>query len=156
MQERFDKFIVQNCTPYAPADSSDRMKTALYQFFSQKFKFEKYDPKAQRIILGKENIQLFVDAINLAKEKYKKEVVEKLSEKRELQETPNWEVPMFITYNSRYKAEIQPLSSIKPFYTAKPSEPERLFVAMLNNSKKIKWWYKNGEGELKYFGIFLN
>ena len=153
VQERFDKFIVQNCTPYAPADSSDRMKTALYQFFSQKFKFEKYDPKAQRIILGKENIQLFVDAINLAKEKYKKEVVEKLSEKRELQETPNWEVPMFITYNSRYKAEIQPLSSIKPFYTAKPSEPERLFVAMLNNSKKIKWWYKNGEGELKYFGI---
>lgn len=153
VQERFDKFIVQNCTPYAPADSSDRMKTALYQFFSQKFKFEKYDPKAQRIILGKENIQLFVDAINLAKEKYKKEVVEKLSEKRELQETPNWEVPMFITYNSRYKAEIQPLSAIKPFYTAKPSEPERLFVAMLNNSKKIKWWYKNGEGELKYFGI---
>ncbi|MEK7120834.1 MAG: DEAD/DEAH box helicase family protein, partial [Patescibacteria group bacterium] len=39
LQEKFDKFIVQNCTPYAPADSSDRMKTALYQFFNQKFKF---------------------------------------------------------------------------------------------------------------------
>jgi type III restriction enzyme len=153
MQEKFDKFIVQNCSPYAPADSSDRMKTALYQFFSQKFKFKKYDPKVQRIVLGKENIQVFVDAINLAKEKYKKEVVEKLSEKRELQETTSWEVPLFITYNSRYKAEIQTLSAIKPFYTAKPSEPERLFVAMLNNSKKIKWWYKNGESELKYFGI---
>jgi len=153
MQEKFDKFIVQNCSPYAPADSSDRMKTALYQFFSQKFKFEKYDPKVQRLVLGKENIQVFVDTINLAKEKYKKEVVEKLSEKRELQETSSWEVPLFIAYNSRYKAEIQPLSAIKPFYTAKPSEPERLFVAMLNNSKKIEWWYKNGESELKYFGI---
>ncbi len=153
VQEKFDKFIVQNCTPYAPADSSDRMKTALYQFFNQKFKFEKYDPKTQRVILGKENVQLFVDMINLAKEKYKKEVVERLNEKRELKETPDWEVPMFVTYNSRYQSEIQPLSAIKPFYTAKPSEPERLFVAMLNNSKKIKWWYKNGESELKYFGI---
>jgi type III restriction enzyme len=153
LQEKFDKFIVQNCTPYAPADSSDRMKTALYQFFNQKFKFDKYDPKVQRIILGKENVQLFVDAINLAKEKYKKDIVEKLSEKREMQKTPDWEVPMFIAYNSRYKSEPQPLSAIKPFYTAKASEPEQLFIEMLNNSKKVKWWYKNGEGELKYFGI---
>jgi len=153
LQEKFDKFIVQNCTPYAPADSSDRMKTALYQFFNKQFGFEKYDPKVQKIVLGKENVQLFVDAINLAKEKYKKEVVEKLSEKRELQETPSWEVPMFITYNSRYKAEIQPLSAVKPFYTAKLSEPERLFVDMLNSSKKVKWWYKNGETEIKYFAV---
>ncbi|OGZ94508.1 MAG: hypothetical protein A2528_03360, partial [Candidatus Staskawiczbacteria bacterium RIFOXYD2_FULL_37_9] len=153
LQERFDKFIFQNCTPYAPVDSSDRMKTALYQFFNQKFKFEKYDPKVQRIVLGKENVQLFVDAINLAKERYKKEVIEKLSEKRELQETPSWEVPMFITYNSRYKAEIQPLSAVKPFYTAKPSEPERLFIEMLNGSKEIKWWYKNGDTEIKYFAV---
>jgi len=153
LQDRFDKFIVQNCTPYAPADSSDRMKTALYQFFNHKFKFAKYDPKVQGIILGKENVQLFVDAINLAKEKYKKDVVEKLSEKRELKETPKWEVPMFITYNSRYKAEIQPLSVIKPFYEAKASEPERLFIEMLNNSKKVKWWYKNDEGEIKYFAV---
>src|SRR5579863_1247365 len=102
LQERFDKFIVQNCTPYAPADSSDRMKTALYQFFNQKFKFEKFDPKVQRIVLGKENVKLFIDAINLAKEKYKREIVEKVSEKRELQETPKWEVPIVISYNSRY------------------------------------------------------
>ncbi len=153
LQEKFDRFIVQNCTPYAPADSSDRMKTALYQFFNQEYKFEKYDPNVQRIVLGKENVQLFVDAINLAKEKYKKDVVEKLAEKREMTETPEWEVPVIISYNSRYKKEEQPLSVIKPFYTAKPSEPEKLFVEFLNNSKKIKWWYKNGEGEMKYFAV---
>ena len=153
LQEKFDRFIVQNCTPYAPADSSDRMKTALYQFFSQRFKFAKYDPKVQSIILGKENAQLFVDTINLAKERYKREVVEKLAEKRELTETPKWEVPMIVSYNSRYKKEEQPLSIIKPFYTAKPSEPEKLFVEFLNSSKKIKWWYKNGEAEMKYFAV---
>ncbi len=153
LQEKFDKFIVQNCTPYAPADSSDRLKTALYQFFNQKFKFEKYDPKVQRIVLGKENVQLFVDIINLAKEKYKKEVVEKLAEKRELTETSEWEVPVIVSYNSRYQKQEQPISVVKPFYTAKQSEPERLFVDLLNNSSKVKWWYKNGEGEMKYFAV---
>ncbi|MEW6407790.1 MAG: DEAD/DEAH box helicase family protein [Patescibacteria group bacterium] len=153
LQERFNKFIVQNCTPYAPADSSDRMKTALYQFFNQEFGFAKYDPKVQAIVLGKENAQIFIDAINLAKEKYKKDVVEKLAEKRELTETPEWEVPIVITYNSRYQQENQPLSVMKPFYTAKQSEPERLFIEFLNQSKKIKWWFKNGEGEIKYFAV---
>ncbi|MEK7151742.1 MAG: hypothetical protein AAB784_03460, partial [Patescibacteria group bacterium] len=122
-------------------------------FFNQKFKFAKYDPKVQSIILGKENAQLFVDVINLAKEGYKKEIVAKLAEKRELTETPKWEVPMIISYNSRYKSEEQPLSVIKPFYTAKQSEPERLFIEFLNNSKTIKWWYKNGESEMKYFAV---
>lgn len=153
LQDKFDRFIVQNCTPYAPADSSDRMKTALYQFINERFGLPKYDPRAQKIVLGKENFQSFVDAINLTKEKYKKEVVAKLSEKRELHETPNWEVPVIVSYNSRYKTERQPLSVMEPFYTAKASEPERLFIETLNSSNKVKWWYKNGESEMKYFAV---
>ena len=153
LQDKFDRFIVQNCTPYAPADSSDRMKTALYQFFNEEFKFDKYDPQVQKIVLGKENEQLFRNVLNLAKEKYKKQIVEKLNEKRELEEIPNWEVPTFVSYNSRYKKQEQPLSILKPLYTATQSEPERAFVELLNASKSVKWWYKNGEAEIKYFAI---
>ena len=153
LQERFDKFIIQNCTPYAPADSSDRLKTALYQFFNEELDFEKYDSKVQKIILGKENSQLFTDAINLAKEKYKKDVVEKLSEKRERIDVPGWEVPVVMSYNSRYKKESHVLSIIKPFYTSKQSEPEELFIELLEASSRVKWWYKNGESEVKYFAI---
>ena len=140
-------------TPYAPADSSDRMKTALYQFFNEEFKFDKYDPNVQKLVLGKENEQLFRNTLNLAKEKYKKEIVEKLNEKRELQEVSKWEVPVFTSYNSRYKPQSQPLPVMKPFYTATQSEPERLFMELLNASSKVKWWYKNGEAEIKYFAI---
>jgi type III restriction enzyme len=153
LQDKFDKFIVQNCTPFAPADSSDRMKTALYQFFNIKFDFPKYDSNVQRIVLGEENVQSFVDTINLAKEKYKKEVVEKLAEKRELTEIPKWEVPVVINYNSKYQPTDYPNSIMKPFYATKQSEPERLFIEFLNKSKKITWWYKNGEAEMKYFAI---
>jgi type III restriction enzyme len=156
LQERFDRFVIQNCTPYAPADSSDRMKTAIYEFFKLHFKIAKYDPEVQRIVLGKENVQLFVDTINLAKEEYKREIVGKLNEKRELTETPQWEVPIVISYNSRYQKEEQPLSVMKPFYTAKQSEPEKIFIDLLNNSSKVKWWYKNGETEIKYFAVLRN
>jgi len=153
LQQLFDKFIMDNCTPYAPSDSSDRMKTALYNFFTQKYKIKKFDPQAQRIVLGKENVQAFVDSINIAKERYKKEIVEQLNEKRERKETPKWEVPVIISYNSRYSKEEQPTSIMKPFYTKKPSEPERKFIELLNKSKKVKWWFKNGETEAKYFAV---
>jgi len=153
LQDRFDRFIVQNCMPYAPADSSGILKTALYQFFNQELGFEKYDSEVQQIILGKENVQLFTDIVNLAKEKFKKDVVQKLSKKRERVEVPKWEVPLITSYNSRYEPINYPLSVTKPFYTANQSEPERAFVELLNASGKVKWWYKNGESEVKYFAI---
>jgi type III restriction enzyme len=153
LQQKFDKFITDNCSPYAPADSSDRMKTAIYQFLMRKFNVKKFDTQAQRVVLGRENVQAFVDAINLAKEKYKLQVAEQSSEVREKMEVPTWGVPVIISYNSRYAKEEKPKSIMKPFYAKKPSEPERQFIELLENSKKVKWWFKNGETEMKYFAV---
>ena len=41
LSDRFDRFIAQACSPYAPVDSSDRMKTAIYLYIKQKFKIDK-------------------------------------------------------------------------------------------------------------------
>jgi len=153
LQQMFDNFISQSCSPFAPVDSSDRMKTAIYKFFTKKFKIEKFDPEVQKIVLGKDNVQIFTDAINLAKEKYQHEVVKQLGEKRELQQIPKWEVPVIMSYNSRYIKENKMKSILEPYYTKKPSEPERLFIELLENSDKIKWWFKNGESEIKYFAV---
>ena len=129
--ERFDKFIAQACSPYAPVDSSDRLKTAIYQFLKQKYKIEKYDPKVQKIVLGKENYQTFVNVINLAKDKYKTSVVQRLSETREVQPVDKWDVPLLISYNSRYRKIEKPKSIMKPFYSAQLSDPERDFIEAL-------------------------
>ena len=153
LQQRFDSFISQNCTPYAPLDSSDRMKTAIYQFLYQEFRIQKLSSRAQEVVLGKENVKAFVDVINLAKEQYKVEIVEKTGEKRELEEVNKWEVPAIISYNSRYAKDEKPISIMKPFYAKKQSEPEKQFIELLENSKKVKWWFKNGESEIKYFAI---
>ncbi|PIN89450.1 hypothetical protein COU60_03580 [Candidatus Pacearchaeota archaeon CG10_big_fil_rev_8_21_14_0_10_34_76] len=153
LQQRFDQFIYANCSPYAPADSSDRMKTAIYQFFNAKYKLPKFDSRVQRIVLGKENVQALVDVINLSKEKYKLKIVEKLSEVREKIEEPRWEVPLIDSYKSNAKKENHPKSVMQPFYTKKPSQPEVLFMELLDKSNKVEWWYKNGEGEKKYFAV---
>ena len=113
---------------------------------------EKYDPRVQRHVL--ESDQPFTNTINLAKERYKKEVVEKLSEKREIQDIEKWEVPVINSYNSRYKIIEHEKSAMSPYYTAKPSEPEQKFIELLDNSGKVRWWFKNGEGEIKYFAVF--
>jgi len=153
LQQKFDYFINQNCSPYAPVDSSDRLKNALYQFLYQEFKLQKLSSQAQRVVLGKENVQEFVNAINLAKERYNKEVVEKAKQKRELIKTEKWEIPAIISYNSRYSKENKTKSIMKPFYASELSAPEKQFIESLENSKNVKWWFKNGENEIKYFAV---
>ncbi len=153
VQKIFDGFIKDNCTPFAPADSSDRMKTAIYQFFKKKFRLEKYDPLVQRLVLGIENVQYFVDIINLAKERYKKQVIEKLSEKRDIIKNQDWEVPLFISYNTKYKEMNSKNSIMKPLYVKKLSAPEDGFIKLLEKSTRVKWWFRNGETESKYFAI---
>jgi len=153
LQDWFDDFIRANCTPFASFDSSDRMKTALYNFFNREFGIEKFDPKVQEIVLGIENVQALVDTINLAKEQYRMEVVEPLSEEREVQSVPKWEVPVIITYNSKYKRKEYEKSIMKPLYIRKPSSPERGFIELLDKSDEVKWWFKNGVNEIKFFAV---
>ena len=153
VQRRFDNFIAQNCSPYAPVDSSDRMKSAIYQLFSDEFKMKRYDPNVQRIVLGKENILALVNTINLAKDRYFNEVVKELREKREKVYVPKWEVPVVINYNSFFKKCLYRKSVMQPLYARKPSKPEIEFMNLLDKSDKVKWWFKNGEGEIKYFAI---
>lgn len=153
IQSLFDEFIKTNCSPFAPSDSSDRMKTALYQYFNKEFGFEKYDSKTQRIVLGAENAQTFVNVINLAKEKYKTDIVQQVTENRELEEIEKWEVPTFISYTTRFEERNQEKSIMQPFYIRKLSEPEARFIELLNASSDVTWWFKNGESEIKYFAV---
>jgi len=154
LQERFNNFISSSCSPFAPRDSSDRMKTALYQFLKKECNFEKYEPEAQKIILGKENVQVFTDCILLTKEQYKKKVVEPLNEKREIEVKDDWEVPGIIPYGSKYKQAAYSRSIMKPLYVRSPSEPEIQFMERLAQSNKVKWWFRNGESEIKYFAVY--
>ncbi|VVB69973.1 Uncharacterised protein [uncultured archaeon] len=56
-------------------------------------------------------------------------------------------------YNTRFKEVSYKKSILKPYYSAKESAPEQEFIKLLENSKKVKWWFKNGEADKKYFAV---
>jgi type III restriction enzyme len=151
LQNTFDLFIIANCTPFAPADSSGRIKTAIYSFFEKVMKIKDWY-QIQKIVLSKENNQYFVNAINKAKEEYSIKVVATLAEKREV-ERYDWEIPIILSFNSRYQEEEHKKSIMKPTYVKKASKPEIEFIELLDESKKVKWWFKNGESEKNFFAV---
>ena len=154
IDRKFLLFIIKNCSPYAPIDSSDRMRNALYTFVNENFGIEKYSTNAQALILGTENIAIFESAINTSKEVYQRDIVEKLERKGEFIEDASWEIPQIISYNDNYHVFISQKSIMQPFYKYKDaSGPEVKFMKTLENSHNVKWWFKNRENEPKYFSI---
>lgn len=152
LQYRFDLYIRSVSSPFAPADSSGRIKTALYKFFEIELKISDYT-KSQQIILSVENNQIVTDYLNKGKEAYKAKVIGVLAEQREAQYS-TWNVPLFISYNSRYEEVDYKKSIMKPHYSKIGSKPEKIFIDLLEEPKnKVKWWFKNGESESKYFAI---
>jgi type III restriction enzyme len=150
---KFNEFIRKLCSPFAPHDSSDRMKTSLYKFFKEEFKFEKYDSKVQRIILGEGNVEEISSVIVKSKEKYS-EWLKDLREKREVNFDEKWEVPKLTSYTKKYEIRDFKGSIMNPLYLNNPSGPETNFMLKLSDSKKIDWWYKNGESESKFFAVY--
>ncbi len=152
LQRRFDLFIRGSCTPFAPVDSQGRIRTALYKFFEKIMKSQD-ETYAQKLILGEENNQIFADYIDEAKKAYKRKVVEGLPEQRETEHLV-WNVPKLIAYNSKYKELPHKKAIIKPYYASTESVPEKDFIKILENPKNsVKWWFKNGESDKKYFAI---
>jgi len=152
LQHRFDLFVRGSCTPFAPSDSQGRIRTALYKFFEKMIKTED-ETFAQKIILGEENNQWFTDCINESKEEYKRKIVEELPEQRETEHSV-WNVPKLISYNSKYKELPHKKAIMKPYFASTESMPEKDFIKLLENPKNsIKWWFKNGESDKKYFAV---
>ena len=155
INRKFDLFVWKNCTPYAPADSSDRIKTAIYSFLKDNFGIEKYSEKAQLVTLGFENVNHFEEVINRSKSAYENEVVKVLNKKRVVKVNSSWEIPQFIFYNEKYNIFSSRKSIMQPFYRyIDASKPEIEFMKYLDRAdNSVKWWFKNREGEPKYFAI---
>jgi len=152
IQYYFDLFLRSACSPYAPVRSSEIIRTSLYRFFAKEIGMDDYT-EIQKIILGKENNQYFIDVLNKAKEGYDKEVVQKLKEERE-SENYIWEVPESVMYNSKAKEMDYKKSIMKPHFTKTESTPEKDFINFLEKpDNEVIWWYKSGESEKKYFAV---
>jgi type III restriction enzyme len=50
--------------------------------------------------------------------------------------------------------DYQEKAIMKPYFASTESVPEKDFIKLLENPKNtIKWWFKNGESDKKYFAV---
>jgi len=166
IQTYYDLFCKANTGEFAPVDSMGRIKSALNKFFTQEFNFENDDIEFYKVVLSPKNVEKIQEALALAREEYKRTVVEQ--EKEREMESLIWNVPKMISYNSKYQARNYKKSIMKPYYTRvsnnsnqaslfrkyeEDSGVEVEFIKYLDNAKKVKWWFKNGYGEVNYFAV---
>jgi type III restriction enzyme len=154
IQKIFNMFILDNLTPFFPESRSvGRVKEAIYRFLQIIFPFE-YEyggVKAQKLVLGPENCQYFIDTIDLAKQIYHlgidkqhKEII-----------TADWDVPTSRNFNNQFSQRPMNKSVMQPYYeAANASQPEIEFAAFLNGTLNgIEWFYRNGESDATAFAI---
>lgn len=165
IQTYYDLFCKANTGEFAPVDSMGPIKSALNKFFTQEFNFENDDIEFYKVVLSSDNVEKIREALALAREEYKRTIVEQERE-REM-ETLIWNVPKLLSYNSKYKAKNYSKSIMKPYYTRtadnnqnslfggyeEDSKVEVEFIKYLDSAKKVKWWFKNGYGEVNYFAV---
>lgn len=153
LQRLLDFFVRQHLTPFYPEDRSvGRVKESIYKFFKRNFDMDYLDKGDEiiQIILSEKNSQYFVNILDISKGIYQNDVVK---EESELEYTNDWNIPESINYGSRYERQDKKKSIMQPFFIDTNWKTESAFINFLERSPNVDWWFKNGEGDSKYFAV---
>ena len=153
LQRLFDFFVRKQLSPFYPEDRSvGRVKEAIYKFFETEFEMKRGNQEDEviKISLSDENIQHFINLINITKEEYIKEAAER---EPELIFNDNWNVPELLRYNENFNRMDCKKSIMNPFYSDEKWKTESAFIEFLEKSKKLVWWFKNGDRDSTFFAV---
>lgn len=156
LQRLFDYFVRNNLTPYHPEQRSvGRVKHTIYSFFNEIFVMDYADKQDDiiKITLAEGNIRHFIAVLNITKEQYGKQVVDK---QLEISYDKKWNVPKRIRFNENYVMKDVRKSIMEPFFMGNIGRNEKAFIDTLENSKKVDWWFKNGDRDITYFAVPYN
>jgi len=153
LQKYFDYFVRKNLAPFHSEDRSvGRIKEAIYHFFTHalKMKYEEEQENIIQIVLSEEDIQHFINVIDLAKSKYLEHVSKR---EKELDYDKEWNVPETISFNSKFMTDHHKKSIMQPFFYSDLSGTEIAFIKYLESANNVAWWFKNGDRDAIYFAV---
>ncbi len=157
LQLIFDYYIRNRLSPFFPEERSvGRLKEAIYNFFKLylKIDYEHSLKKLINIVLSKNNINKFTDLIDIVKNEY---VLQTEAKTDEIKENLNWNFPENITFTGDFIELKTKKSVMRPFYLEEnPWKTEKRFINLLDNSKKVEYWFKNGDRDQTFFAIPYN
>lgn len=152
----FNQFCRKNVGDYEPGQSSEMIRSAIYEFFEEYLGINQND--AIKVVLYHLNRPKFAAYLAKAEAAYAKDY-----EKRERERNPEkyvsfrWELPDTRMYNSEVSHHCEDIyyHALLPFFEEnRVSEPEYKFSRMLDtNNEVIDWWYKNADSGNMHFAI---
>ncbi|MFA7446397.1 MAG: DEAD/DEAH box helicase family protein [Flavobacteriaceae bacterium] len=146
----FEQIIRSWCLPYGIEKSKAKIKNALFQVF-ELGNFTIKDVK-KFIVCSKSNYDFIHKIVVLSKDEY--EPIRQKTDEDKREKTENiFSIPESDIVNESFTKEDFKKYALSPCYIKYDSELEKLFARHLEQSEKVIWWYKNGEGYGKYFGI---
>lgn len=155
----FYQFCRKNVGDYEPGQSSEMIRSAIYEFFEDYLGMPQND--AIKVVLYHLNKPKFAAYLAKAEARYAEEY-----EKREQERNPEvyvpftWELPDTRMYNSEVShhcADIYHHTLLPFFEENRVSEPEYKFSRMLDkNNEVIDWWYKNADSGHMHFAVAVS
>lgn len=157
IQRQFDRLLRALVSPYAPHDSMNILKSALYYWF--RLNGFSDELMVQRILTCSDESKfdgsqkLFAKIMEKAKAKYGRN-----SGETRLEEHNTFRIPSEQEFGQNYEECKMDKHILQPYYRPKQDsnqsyKTEIAFENVLNASNKIDWWYRNKEGESKYFAV---
>lgn len=153
LQKLYDYFVKNNLSPFYPEDRSiGRVKEAIYYFFQMRLGIQYSHRFADiiNIVLSEDNIQHFINVIDATKEEY---ILETKKRESKLQELNDWELPELLNFGGDYSELEVAKSALLPFYYDNRWQTEKAFIAVIDKSKQVDWWFKNGDRDSTFFAV---
>jgi len=152
----FYQFCRKNVGDYEPGQSSEMIRSAIYEFFEEYLGMSQND--AIKVVLYHLNKPKFADYLAKAEARYAEEY-----EKRERERNPEeyvpftWVLPETRMYNSDVSHHCEDIyyHALLPFFEEnRVSEPEYKFSRLLDkNNEVIDWWYKNADSGHVHYAV---
>lgn len=149
-QQLFDALVYSLAVPFATQHSSERIKRALLHYFKMQGIIDIY--QIQKIVLHPSNKSFIIDTVVAAKEKFKNVVSDVVTPV--VIHDEKWTIPHNIRYTNTHKQLQFKKSIMDSVYVSTVSDTELQFMKFLDDvNNSVKWWFKNGVNEKKYFAI---
>lgn len=155
LKYKFEYFAKAMSLPFAPVRSHTKIQQSFYDWFDSYLGYKNTSRlEIQRIVVCSANNQkIFHEIIESAKERFR-DVNRKEKMAKQTRKEVIWDIPAIDYYNELSEKVAYKKNILEPcFLQTERSQPEKDFEELLEKSKSIVWWYKNGVNKEIYFTI---
>lgn len=149
VKRAFELYAKSMSLPFGPVRSHTKVQSAFYDWFDGWLGYKGVSRlEIQRIVVcSMTNIEFFTEVINETKEHFKTERAKELLTQTQIRQFA-WDVPVQELYNDLYTTEPYSKYMMSPAYLqSSRSQVEKGFEGLLEQSKQVTRWYKNGSAK---------